>query len=65
MWIWENYDRLKEQYPHEFVAVRDRTVVDHDKDIEPLGKRLRARYPDEAGHIAVEYITPEEAEMIL
>ena len=39
-WLVENYDRLKQKYGDSWVAVREGTVVAHDKDYEHLLKVL-------------------------
>ncbi len=64
-WINRHYDELKEKYPFEFVAVLDEEVIDHSKSIEELRERLKTEYPGEYQRIVVEYLTPEEVDLIL
>ena len=40
-------------------------VVGHDKDLSNLMEKLRAKYREDAGHIAVEFVTPRKVELIL
>ena len=64
-WVWKRYDDLKKQYPDEWVAVFKEKVVDHDSDLRRLMGRLDVKYPEDKGHIAVEFVTPKKIEMIL
>jgi len=64
-WIRERYDELKKRFVGEWVAVLEGKIVDHDKDLKSLVKRLRGKYPDRYEQIAVEYIAVKEIELIL
>lgn len=64
-WLYEHYDRLKLEYPDQFIAVFQQQVVDHDPDLSRLMERLRERYQEEAGRIAVEYISRKKMEYVL
>jgi DNA-binding NtrC family response regulator len=44
-WVQENLQTLLEQYEGEVVAILDRRVVDHDKDLDVLRQRVMAIYP--------------------
>jgi len=64
-WLIEHYDDLKIEYPEEWVASFNNKVVGHDKDLSNLMEKLRAKYREDAGHIAVEFVTPRKVELIL
>jgi hypothetical protein len=64
-WLSRHYDRLKMKYKDEWVAVLNKTVVDHDRELARLVERLRKKYPDAYSEIAVEYVTVREIELIL
>lgn len=64
-WLSQHYDRLKEQYPDQYVAVRAYKVVDHDNDLKTLVARLSEKYQTNSGRIAIKYVTPKEVELIL
>jgi hypothetical protein len=64
-WITLAYEKLKDLYPDEWVAVLKKEVIDHDKDLNKLMKSLEAKYPEDYGHIAVKFIGKEKIELIL
>lgn len=64
-WLSKNYDRLKEKFNDEWVAVLDKTVIDHDPDLAKLVKRLKQHHSNVYNQIAVEYVTTEELNLIL
>ena len=64
-WLRENYEPLKKDFNNEWVAVLNKTVVDHDSDLTKLVKRLKTRYSKAYNKIAVEYVTTEELDLIL
>lgn len=64
-WISENYENLKQEFPDEYIAVFQKKVIDHDKDISRLSARLKANYPEKSKHIAVEFIGTKDIDMIL
>ena len=53
-WIHKQYDRLKEKYDNQYVAIKDRKIVDNDIDHDKLVKRLNIANYNES--IAIEYI---------
>jgi uncharacterized protein DUF5678 len=59
-WIEQHRASLLSQYPDQWIAVKDRTVVASDSDLE----RLLAILADPA-HTAVEFLGLEPIEMIL
>lgn len=64
-WINEHYEELKQNYSEQYVAVHNRTVVDHDKEIKNLMARLREKYRERASSLAIEFITAKKDELIL
>ena len=64
-WLSQHYDRLKEQYPDQYVAVLDHKVVDHDDSLKSLVARLDQKYQANSGRIAIKYVTPKKIELIL
>lgn len=65
MWIDRHYEQLRAKCPNEWVAVLDGVVIVHDKTIEALMQVLEEMYPEDAGDIAVEYISKEKVELVL
>jgi len=63
-WIRENYEELKKFFKDEWVAVLDEKVIDHDRDLSRLVRRLREKRLN-YGEIAIEYIATREIELIL
>ena len=53
-WIHKQYDNLKEKYDNQYVAIKDRKILDKDTNLDRLVKRLDIRNYDES--IAIEYI---------
>jgi hypothetical protein len=64
-WLSQHYDRLKEQYPDQYVAVLAYSVVDHDSDLKSLVARLDEKYQADSGRIAIKYVTTKRVELIL
>ena len=48
------YNNLKEKYDNQYIAIKDRRIVDKDIDHDRLVKRLNVTNYDES--IAIEYI---------
>jgi hypothetical protein len=59
-----NYDRLKEEYPDEYVAVYEKQIVDHDADLDTLMERLKEKWGDLRAFV-IEYISASKVELIL
>ncbi len=65
IWFDQHYEKFKEQYPDQFVAVYGKTLIDHGRNLDTLMKRLRKKYGKEAGDIVVEFIPKEEVILIV
>jgi len=64
-WLNQHYDELKQKYDDEWVAVVNKSVIDHDRDLNRLVDRLRKGYSETYSQIAVEYVTKREIDLIL
>lgn len=64
-WLEQHYDQLAAQYINQYVAVYQEKVIDHDRDLQALRNRLTQSYPAAADHIAIEYLTSQQFDMIL
>ncbi len=64
-WIDEHYDELKQKYDGFFVAAYNGKVVDSDKDVTKLGRRIREKFRNVYTEIAVEYISKKEVDIIV
>ena len=53
-WIHTQYNNLKEKYDNQYIAIKDKRIVDKDPDHDRLVKRLNITNYDES--IAIEYI---------
>ena len=64
-WAWfkKNYQQLLKKFNGEYVAIYQRKVVDHDKDLSHLAKRVKANYP--SNRVLVEYVTSEKIVLVL
>ena len=62
-WFEEHYEELVKLYDGEFVAVFGRRVVDHDKTLRKLMKRIETAFPAE--EVFVEYVTSRKLQFVL
>ena len=62
-WFEKHYDDLVEKFDGEFVAVYKQRVIDHDKEMRALMKRIESRYPPD--RVFVEFVSREKLTMIL
>jgi len=58
-WTIENYDDLRKRYGEEYIAVRNRQVIDHDEDLIKLRDRVRNT------PAVIRYIYSEKPHLIL
>ena len=63
-WIINNYPTLQSQYPDEHIAVLNKEVVDHDKDLNELLKRLHNNYVD-IKDILIRFISKEKVTLVI
>lgn len=64
-WISKHYEELKKKLTDEWVAAFDSAIIDHDRELNKLVKRLRKKYTKDYNEIAVDYVTTKEIELIL
>ncbi len=64
-WAGARYEELAKQYPEQYVAVDNKRVVDHDRDLPKLVSRMKTNYGERATRIAVQYVSAKEDELIL
>jgi len=62
-WFEKHYNELVEKFDGEFVAVYEQKVVDHDKELNALMKRIESRYS--ADRIFVDFVSSEKLTLIL
>ena len=64
-WTWfkEHYEELVKKLDGEFVAIYKQKIVDHDKELSALMKRIKAKYPEE--NIFVDFVSSEKLTLIL
>ena len=63
-WLQIQLPRLLKKYRNLFVAVWNQHIVDKDKNLESLSKRVHIKFKDSRG-IYVQYVTDKPMEMIL
>ena len=62
-WFEEHYDKLVKKFDGEFIAIHKQRIVDHDREISVLMKRVEAKYP--ANRVFVDLVTSEKLMVIL
>lgn len=62
-WFEKHYNELVEKFDGEFVAVYEQKVVDHDKELNALMKRIKSKYS--ADRIFVDFVSSEKLTLIL
>jgi hypothetical protein len=65
IWFDQQYEELKRKYKDEWVAVFHKQVIDHDKKLNALLQRLRKSYFQDVGDMVIEFVSPEEVNLIL
>ncbi|VFJ15134.1 DUF5678 domain-containing protein [Candidatus Nitrosocosmicus franklandus] len=53
-WIYKQQNNLRGKYDNNYVAIKDKKILDKDTNLDRLMKRLNIRNYDES--IAIEYI---------
>ncbi|MGQ9782342.1 MAG: DUF5678 domain-containing protein [Nitrososphaeria archaeon] len=62
-WFEKHYDELVKKFGGEFVAVHEKRVIDHDKELSALMKRIESKYP--ADCVFVDFVSSEKLTLIL
>lgn len=60
-----NYDKIKEQYKGEHVAIQDEQIVDSDIDYHNLLQKIRNKHYRNAGSFLIEYVKDREFGYVL
>ena len=63
-WFQKNYEKLRELYSGEYVAVDNNEVLMHNEDARTLINLLREKYED-IGAFVIEFVSKEKFELIL
>jgi len=58
-WLMRNYDLIRAQYGAEYVAVRNQRIIDHDKDLIRLKKKVKDT------SVVIQYVYKEKPHLIL
>jgi len=53
-WLYKNYDYFEKYHKNQFVAIKDKSFLDNDIELEKLVKRLKIKNFDDS--IAIEFI---------
>ena len=62
-WFKEHYDKLVKKFDGEFVAIYEQEVINHDKELSALMKRVKAKYPVQ--RVFVDFVSSEKLTLIL
>ncbi len=62
-WFMDHYQSLARRYDGQNVCVYKHRVVDHDRDLRSLMRRVRRRFPQE--EVLVEFVSRKKLEFIL
>ncbi|MEE8185990.1 MAG: DUF5678 domain-containing protein [Thermodesulfobacteriota bacterium] len=62
-WFEKHYEALVKKYNGEHVAIHYQRVIDHDRELRALMKRVRKKFPGE--EFFVHFVTTEKIELIL
>jgi hypothetical protein len=65
VWLSRNWERVKKEYPDEWVAVYQKRVADHDRSRSRLRKRLQQKFRGQANWITTTFIASKEEIVIL
>lgn len=63
-WLYENYEKLRETYANKYVAVDDQCILDSDKDMKLLIKRLKKNSKN-INEIMIELINSKNIKLLL
>lgn len=62
-WFREHYDELVKKFEGEFVAIHEQKIIDHDREIGVVMRRVKAKYPAE--HVFVDFVSGEKLTLML
>jgi len=58
-WLEAHYEELRSKFKEEWIAIYGKEIIDHDKDLESLVERLKAKYPEDFRNFVIEFLTEE------
>ncbi|MEM2965216.1 MAG: DUF5678 domain-containing protein [Candidatus Bathyarchaeia archaeon] len=62
-WLTRSYDRYRQQYGGEYVAVDQQQILDHDRNLPKLVARIKKQHKDKP--IFIQYVYREKPRLIL
>jgi len=65
LWLSQHWDELRKRYAGLYVAIRERRVIDHDRDRGALEERLKHRFADPGAEVLIIYIPPGKLKMLI
>ena len=63
-WFQDNYEDLKKNFKGEYVAISESKIVDHDRDLHEILRRLREKGFDTSSMV-IEFVNPEHKVFVL
>lgn len=63
-WLQSNYEKIQEEFENEYVAIKDKNIVDRDKNFNALLRKLKKKDIDPA-FILVEFIPKKGLKVII
>ena len=63
-WLYENYQKLRNEYAHQYVAISEEKIIESDSDFNKLKQKLIAKDKNPE-KILIELINPKEITLIL
>jgi len=64
-WLSKHYGEVSQRYSHQYVAVHNRKVVAHDRELSKLIERINTKYKETSRVIPIKYVSPEKIDLIL
>ena len=64
-WIDKHREGLVAKYNNQWIAVLDKSVVDHDKDINKMRSRLKEKYGGKFEQVIIDYISKYTADNMI
>ena len=66
VWFQDKYEKeIKKKYKGEYVAIKDKRIIDHDHDASKLMERLKVKYKWKLTSIPIEYVSEDKTSFIL
>jgi len=63
-WFQTNYAEIKKEHKGEYVAIKNQSIIDRDKNGTALIQRLKEKYGD-IGSLAIEFVSDKKFEYVL